>query len=71
LNYGWNHGIGETINALIQAGFRIDRVEEHDECEWQGLAQMVKEEDGMWRLPDRRERLPLMWSVLATKFFGN
>jgi len=67
LNYGWNHGIGETINALIQAGLRIDRVEEYDECEWQGLAQMVLEEDGRWRLPERRERLPLMWSVLATK----
>jgi SAM-dependent methyltransferase len=67
LNYGWNHGLGETIDALIQAGLRIDRVEEHDECEWQGLAQLVLEDDGLWRLPDRRERLPLMWSVLATR----
>ncbi len=65
--YGWNHGIGETIDALIRAGLRIDRVEEYDECEWQGLPMMVLEEDGMWRLPDRRDRLPLMWSVLATK----
>jgi SAM-dependent methyltransferase len=67
LNYGWNHGIGETINALIQAGIRIDRVEEYDECEWQGQAQMVLEEDGLWRLPEGRERLPVMWSVLGTK----
>ena len=22
LNYGWNHGIGETIDALIRAGLR-------------------------------------------------
>jgi hypothetical protein len=28
---------------------------------------MVLEKDGLWRLPERRERLPLMWSVLATK----
>jgi hypothetical protein len=28
---------------------------------------MVKDDDGLWRLPDRREWLPLMWSVLATK----
>jgi hypothetical protein len=28
---------------------------------------MIKEDDGLWRLPDHRERLPLMWSVLATK----
>jgi len=67
LNYAWNHGIGETINALIEAGLRIDRVEEHTECEWQGHTQLVLEEDGLWRLPEGRERLPLMWSVLATK----
>jgi SAM-dependent methyltransferase len=67
LNYGWNHGIGETLDALIRAGLRIDRVEEYDECEWQGLPMMIQEEDGLWRLPEGRERLPLMWSVLATK----
>ena len=67
LNYGWNHGLEETINALIEAGLRIERIEEYDECEWQGLAQTVLEEDCLWRLPERRERLPLMWSVLATK----
>ncbi len=58
LNYGWNHGIGETLDALISAGLRIDRVEEYDECEWQGLPMMIQEEDGLWRLPDRRERCP-------------
>ena len=67
LSYGWNHGIGETLDALIQSGLRIDRVEEYDECEWQGLPMMIMEKDGLWRLPDRRDRLPLMWSVLATK----
>jgi SAM-dependent methyltransferase len=67
LNYGWNHGMGETLNALLHAGFCIDAVEEYDACEWQGLDQMVEGEDGYWRLPDGRERLPLMWSVLATR----
>ena len=67
MSYGWNHGIGETIDALIQAGLRIDRVEEHEECEWKGLAMMVEGADGLWRLPERPARLPLMWSVLATK----
>ena len=38
LNYGWNHGMGETLDALIQAGLRIDRVEEYDELRMAGLA---------------------------------
>lgn len=67
LNYVWNHGIGEIINALIEVGLRIDRVEEYRECEWQGLKQMILDEDGLWRLPEHSEMLPLMWSVLATR----
>jgi SAM-dependent methyltransferase len=65
--FDWNHGMGETLTALIDAGLRIDRVEEYDFCEWQGISQMVLGEDGRWRLPDRPERCPLMWSVLATR----
>ncbi|MEX1125024.1 MAG: class I SAM-dependent methyltransferase [Acidimicrobiia bacterium] len=67
LNYTWNHGIGEILTALLDAGFRIDAVEEYDFCDWQGLDQMVQGDDGYWRLPDRPERLPLMWSVRATR----
>lgn len=65
--YDWNHGIGQTLTSLIDSGLRIDRVEEYQFCEWQGIAQLVEGEDGRYRLPDRPGRLPLMWSVLATK----
>lgn len=65
--FEWNHGIAETLQALIECGLRIDEVEEYDFCEWQGVDQMVRGDDGLWRLPSGRERLPLMWSVLATK----
>ncbi len=67
VTYGWNHGIGETIDALIRAGFRIDQVEEYDECEWQALDSMVLGDNGRWHLPERRELVPMMWSVLATR----
>lgn len=66
-SYEWNHGIGETLTALIEAGLQIERVEEYDSYEWQAIPQMVLCEDGLWRLPERRERLSFMWSVLATK----
>jgi len=65
--FEWNHGIAEILQALIDVGLRIEEVEEYDFCEWQGNTQMVRGDDGRWRLPTGRERLPLMWSVLATK----
>ena len=65
--YDWNHGIGETLTALIDAGLRIDRVEEYEFCEWQAMEEMVLDADRHWRLPPGRPRIPLMWSVLATR----
>jgi SAM-dependent methyltransferase len=65
--FDWNHGIGETLTALIDAGLRIDRVEEYEFCEWQATEEMVLDDDRHWRLPPGRPRIPLMWSILATK----
>ena len=28
--YGWNHGIGEIVGALLGRGLRLDHLEEHD-----------------------------------------
>ena len=63
----WNHGMAEVLQALIDADLRIDRVEEYDSLEWE--AGPVKElgGDGRYQLREGRERLPVMWSVLATK----
>lgn len=65
--YVWNHGIAEVLQALIDAGLRIDQIEEYDALEWPvGPANQLGD-DGQFRLAEGRERLPLMWSVLATK----
>ena len=65
--YDWAHGVAETLQALIDSGLRIDEVADYDFCEWQGIDQMVLGKDGRWRLPEGRERMPLMWSILATR----
>ena len=64
----WNHGLGEIVTALIDAGLRVDRLAEHTEVEWRALPHMVDAGGGRWRLPDHQhDRVPLMFSVLATK----
>ena len=67
VTYTWNHGMAEVLQALINAGLRIDKIEEYDSLEWPAgpINQLGK--DGQFRLAAGRERLPLMWSVLATK----
>jgi SAM-dependent methyltransferase len=65
--FGWNHGVGEILSALIDAGLRLDAIDEYDFCEWQGLDNMVEDETGAWRLPEGSPQIPLMWSIRATK----
>lgn len=69
----WNHGLGETISALIEAGLQIDWVHEHTELDWCCPHTVTKVDGdnsrfGGWRLPaHQRHVLPLMFSIRATK----
>jgi SAM-dependent methyltransferase len=66
VTYEFNHGLGEIVQAVLDAGMTLTRLAEHDFCEWQGLPPMVREADGKWRMPaDIRDRLPLMYTLEA------
>ena len=69
--YEWNHGLGEIVSAVIDAGCRIDFLHEQDWTVYRALPWLVEGEPGIWRLPERGgepdRRLPLMFSLRATK----
>jgi SAM-dependent methyltransferase len=67
VEHGWDHGLGEIVTALIDAGLRIDSLVEHPFLDWK-VGFLVEDGDGTWRLPpDAGGELPLMFSLLATK----
>lgn len=67
-SHEWNHGLGEILTALISAGFRIDLLEEHTSLYWLALQHMYEETEGHWVLPEhQRNRVPLMYSLMATR----
>ena len=66
-HYVWSHGLGEIVGALLEAGLVIEAFTEHQACLWRALPFMVQDSDGWWRLPERPERLPLMYSIRARK----
>jgi SAM-dependent methyltransferase len=65
--HGWNHGLGEVVTALAEAGLQIRSLREYPFCEWQ--VDFAEEgSDGRWRLPGELDgRLPLSFSILAQK----
>ena len=64
VTYEWNRGLGEIVQAVIDAGLRVTAVREHAYCEWQALPALV-EVDDVWVLPEGRDRLPLMFTLEA------
>lgn len=65
--HGWDHGLGEIVTALVEAGLEIRTLREYPFVDWR-LDFLEERLDGTWRLPgDLDGRLPLFFSILATK----
>lgn len=65
--YIWSHGLGEIITSLIDSGLTIQLVEEHQTLLWQALPFMKQDSEGWWVLPEGKDRIPLMYSIVANK----
>jgi SAM-dependent methyltransferase len=65
--YEWNHGLGEIVQAVIDAGLTVTALREHRECEWRALRHLVEGADGKWRLAEQPDRLPLMFTLEARR----
>ena len=68
MSHSWNHGLGEVMTALIDSGMAITSFAEHDSVPWNALpGQMEKDAFDEWRLIEGRERLPLTYTLTATR----
>lgn len=68
-NHSWNHGLGEIVSALLDAGLVLTQLVEHESVPWNPFPEgmMRLSDDGEWRLIDRPERLPLTYTLQARK----
>jgi SAM-dependent methyltransferase len=68
VTHSWNHGLGEIVTALFDAGLAITGLVEHDSAPWAALPeQMQRDERREWRLVDRPWRLPCTYTLQAVK----
>ncbi|HEX8630184.1 MAG TPA: SAM-dependent methyltransferase, partial [Catenuloplanes sp.] len=66
VSHTWNHGLGEIVTALLDAGLDLTMLQEHDSAPWDGLpGATVRDEHGEWRLIDRPWRLPQTYTLQA------
>ena len=65
----WNHGLGEIVTAVLDAGLELTSLTEHDSVPWDAMpGLMVRDEaTGEHRLRDRPERLPASFTLTARR----
>ena len=62
------HSLGETVGAAVAAGLRIDALDEHLDAERDPRGDLLtRGEDGRHRLEVSGERLPVLFTLLATR----
>lgn len=69
VSYQWNHGIGETVTALLDHGMELTALVEHRTVPWAALPELTETDEvsGEWRLREHPERLPLTFTIAARK----
>jgi SAM-dependent methyltransferase len=65
----WNHGLGEIVSALLDEGLVLTQLVEHDTVPWEALPGQMEQAGELreWQLVERRERLPLTYTLQAVK----
>ena len=67
VTHEWNHGLGEIVTALLERGFELTQLVEHDSVPWEAFPGHMEQLDGSgeWRLRDRPWRVPHSYTLQA------
>ena len=65
----WNHGLGEIVTAVLEAGLELTGLVEHDSVPWEPFPGLMAFDpaSGEYRLADRPQRLPASFTLTARK----
>jgi 2-polyprenyl-3-methyl-5-hydroxy-6-metoxy-1,4-benzoquinol methylase len=65
--YSWNHSISEVLNALLYQGLRLDFFNEFSYSPFPCFGHVVQGSDGNWRVKDLEDKIPMVYSLKASK----
>jgi len=63
----WVHSLGDVVSALVAAGLRLEFLHEHDKTVFRQFESYEKAEDGWWAPPADQPRIPLLYSLKASR----
>jgi len=63
----WNHSLSEVINSLIDNGLQINSIDEYDFSPYNCFNRAVEFEPKKFRIEHLENKIPLVYSIKATK----
>ena len=66
-SYEWLWTISDIVNSLINAGLKIEFINENPLAFYKALPDMVRRDDYFWYLPGYEDKLPLIFTLRARK----
>ncbi|HKJ07115.1 MAG TPA: methyltransferase domain-containing protein [Flavobacteriaceae bacterium] len=63
--YGWNHGLGQVVTALANAGLRVEFLREHYQSPYNCLPNLKQNDDGLYVF--EKNLFPIVYSIKAVK----
>ncbi len=63
ISYGWNHDLSEVMNALIQAGLKIEVLNEYNFSHYNCFKNTEKTEEGNYIIKHHGNKLPMMYGI--------
>ena len=63
----WNHPLSEVFSALLKAGLHIEHFGEYDYSPYPCFNKIVAGETGKYYIKDMERKLPIVYSVIASK----
>ena len=62
----WNHGLSEVINSLISNGLEINALDEFDYSPYNCFQNTLEFEPNKFRIEHLKNKIPMVYSVIAT-----
>jgi SAM-dependent methyltransferase len=66
-NVMWNHGFSEVINSLIKNGLEINSLDEFDYSPYNCFNKTIEIEPKKYRIEHLDNKIPMVYSLVATK----
>nr|WP_280949381.1 methyltransferase [Consotaella salsifontis] len=66
-NYEWLHPVSRVVTAVLEAGMRLDFLHEHDRIAWRAFPEMEEVGVDLFRLKEGTAKIPMAYSLGATK----